>query len=144
MTKHQANALTGNMDELCLFGQALPLSLIKRYSVKSPTGTEKGLITYMSFSMQERDAQNQMVLTPFALSNVIPLDMDGKQTERRDTVFADPAGDIKALIDTEMGAPVQMFRELRNLNFNFVGRDNQIMLNINEADSRINKRNVYV
>ena len=142
--KHQANALTGNIDELCLFGQALPLSLIKRYSVKSPIGTEKGLITYMSFSRQERDAQNQMVLTPFALSNVIPLDMDGKETERRDTVFADPVGDIMALIDTDMGAPVQMFRELRNLNFNFVGRDNQIMLNINEADSRINKRNVYV
>lgn len=33
---------------------------------------------------------------------------------------------------------------MRNLNFSFVGRDNQLLINIDEQDKRINKRNIYV
>ena len=141
---HQEHALTGNIDELCLFGQALPLSIIKRYTTKSPVGTEKGLITYLSFSRQIRDAQNQLVLEPYALSNVISFDMEGNQTENRDTVFVLDENGILAQIDAQMGAPVQMYKDFKNLNFKFVGRDNQLILNINEPESRIDKRNVVV
>ena len=52
--KHYDHALTGNIDELCLFKQALPTTLIKRYSKKSPRGSETGLIIYLGFNRQER------------------------------------------------------------------------------------------
>ena len=43
-----------------------------------------------------------------------------------------------------MGAPVQPYEHLRNLKFSYVGRNNQLLVNIDEQDSRINKQNVYV
>lgn len=143
-TLEQANALTGYIDELGLFAQALPLSLIKRYSTKSPLGTEKGLITYLSFSQQERNQQNQIELQPCVLNKVIHTDMDGNMLDDRDTVFYENESLLLARVDRNVGAPVQLFKELTNLNFDFVGRDNQLMLNINEQDSRINKRNLYI
>ena len=35
-------------------------------------------------------------------------------------------------------------QELHNLSFSFVGRDHSILLNINNSDEKINKRNIYV
>ena len=47
-------------------------------------------------------------------------------------------------MDKNKGAPIQAYEELRNLNFSFVGRDHQMLVNLDELDSRINKRTVYV
>ena len=141
---NQQNALTGYIDELGLFAQALPHTLIKHYSTKTPEGNEKGLITYLSFERQERNSQNDIVLQPDALSIVTHYDMDGNPTEERDSVFISSVDEIKSRIDKNGGAPVQLFKEMVNLNFDFVGRDNQLMVNINEQNSRINKCNLYV
>jgi len=141
---HQENALTGNLDEICLFEQALPPTLIKRYSTKSPSGNEKGLITYMGFNQQQRNKENDIVLMPYALNQVVKKGPDGKDNGERDSVFVEPVSTIMAHIDQDLGAPVQAYEELKNLNFSFVGRDNQLMVNLNELDSRINKRTFYV
>ena len=143
-TLHSENALTGYIDELCLFSQALPPTLMKRYSTKSPTGREKGLLVYMGFSRQERQKNNNLELRPYALNQVVKLDMDGKPKEEHDSVFVEPVDYVLKHIDQEIGAPVQANMELRNLNFSFVGRDNQLLVNIDEQDSRINKRNLFV
>ena len=141
---HQQNAFTGHIDELCLFSQALPQTLIKRYSTKSPSGKEKGLLTYMNFSRQERQLNNDYVLMPYAYNKVIKKDMDGKEIESRDSIFAEPVAYVMKHIDREIGAPVQANLELKNLNFSFVGRNNQLLVNIDETDARINKRSLYV
>ena len=143
-TLRSQNALTGHIDELCLFSQALPKSLLKRYSTKSPSGREKGMLVYMGFNRQERQKDNELTLVPYALNQRVKFDMEGKATEEHDSVFVDPVNEILARIDRVNGAPVQASKELRNLNFSFVGRDNQLLVNIDEMDSRINKRNLYV
>ena len=141
---HSQNALTGYIDELCLFAQALPKSLLERYSTKSPSGREKGLLVYMGFNRQEKQENNQMALRPDPLSQVVHFDMEGKPTEQRDTLFVDKLDYVLNHIDPDHGAPVQASMELRTLNFSFVGRDNQLLVNIDEPDARINKRNLYV
>lgn len=141
---HQKNALTGHIDELCLFAQALPQSLIQRYSMKSPKGDEKGLVTYLGFNRQERIKNNDYVLHPYALNQVIQKNLDGTVIDQHDSLFVEPIASVMAHIDQEVGAPVQPFQELKNLTFSFVGRDNQLMVSLKENDSRINKRNVYV
>lgn len=141
---HQANALTGNIDELCLFSQALPHSLIKRFSTKSPSGKEKGLLTYLGFNRQQRMDNNDYVLRPYVYNQVTETDKYGNVIEKKDSVFAEPMAYVMKHIDTEVGAPVQPNVELKNLNFSFVGRDHQLLVNIDEIDSRINKRNLYV
>ena len=47
-------------------------------------------------------------------------------------------------IDQNDAAPVKPYEELSNLNFNFVGRDNQLLVSIEEPTDYINKRNIYV
>ena len=141
---HQQNPLTGYIDGLTLFEQALPPALIKRYTVKSLGGQEKGLVTFLGFNRQKIQKNGELTMQPFALNQKVKLDADGKPSEKFDSVFADPVADIERRIDRETGAPMQAFEELRNLNFSFVGRDHQLLVNIDELDSRINKRTVYV
>ena len=139
---HQENPLTGHIDGLALFEQALPATLIKRYSEKALGGSELGLLTYIDFERQERQQNNEIVLVPYARNKVVNHDKDGNVVDG-DSVFANPIADIMKLIDTEMGAPIQAYEELHNLNFSFVGRDNRILVNIDELEKRINKRTVY-
>ncbi|MBQ5980665.1 MAG: hypothetical protein IJL54_00640 [Prevotella sp.] len=141
---YQQNALTGYIDEICLFKQALPPTLIEHYGKKSPSGNEKGLITYLNFNRQEWQKNGDYVLRPFALNQVVKKDMDGKPTEDRDTVFVENVSYIMSHIDQNIGAPVQPNLNLKKLNFSFVGKDNQLLVNIDEQNSRINKRNLYV
>ena len=141
---HQQNALTGYLDGIAVFEQALPISLIKRYTAKSIGGSEKGLITYVEFDRQERQKNGDITLQPYVLNKKATYDKAGKQTDEHDSVFVDPIQYIMEHVDRNTGAPMQAFEELRNLNFSYVGRDHQLLVNIDELDSRINKRTVYV
>ena len=141
---HQQNALSGNVDGIVLFEQALPTALIQRYSTKALGGSEKGLITYLDFNRQERQKNGDIALKPFVLNQKVHYDLDGKPTNERDTVFVDSPDVIMAHVDQHIGAPIQAYQELRNLNFSYVGRDNQLLVNIDELDSRVNKRTIYV
>ena len=140
----QENAYTGHIDGLMLFEQALPTTLIKRYSQKSPGGEERGLLVHMPFDHQERQKSGELALQPLAMSTRVKFDNDGNALDKRDSVFVNSVDDILARIDRIMGAPVQAYEKLRNLNFSYVGRDNQLLVNIDEPDARINKQNVYV
>ncbi len=143
---HQQYALTGHIDGIALFEQALPPTLIKRYSTKSPGGAEKGLITYVDFEHQELQKGNEYATVPYVLNKKVQYDRDEQLTkdEEHDSIFVDPIADITARVNQDEGAPIQVYESLRNLNFSFVGKDHQILVNIDELDSRINKRTVYV
>ena len=141
---HQQNPLTGYFDGIAVFEQALPISLIKRYTDKALGGSEKGLITYLGFDRQERQKNGDIALEPYVLNKKIQYDPDGKPTDEHDSVFVDPIADITKRVNQNTSAPMQAYEELRNLNFSYVGRDNQLLVNIDELDSRINKRMVYV
>ena len=156
-TFDSANYLQGNLDEICLFDQALPLTLIKSFSSHSPQGDEAGLITYLGFQRQERSKDNDLETQPYVYSKKIytddeggviyerdPLTQEPTTTPQRDYLFADSADVILSHIDQAEGAPVLPEQELRNLNFSFVGRDHSILMNIKNADEKINKRNIYV
>ena len=140
----QDNPLTGYIDGLALFEQALPATLVKRYSTKSPMGTERGLKVYMDFDRQEMQKSGELALMPYALSKVVKRDNDGKDTGKRDSVFAMPVDSIMARIDQHVGAPLQAAEHLRVLNFSYIGRTNQLEVDIDETNARINKRNIYV
>ncbi len=141
---HQENALSGHIDGLTLFAQSLPLTLIEYYGKKGLSGTEKGLVTYLDFCRQERQKDGTLLLVPYVRNKVVKYDADGNVSERNDSVFTLPVDKIESYIDKTDGAPIRPHEELRNLNFSYVGSNHQLMLNINEQDSRINKHNVYV
>ena len=149
--------LTGNLDELCMFAQALPLTLIKAYATKSPQGDEAGLLTYLSFDRQERQKDNSIETVAYPWSKKIYLDDMGEvryeldpvtkqatSTPVRDYVFVGSADEILRRITSETAAPVVPYEELTNLKFSFAGKDNQVLVGIDELTQRINHRNIYV
>ena len=149
--------LRGNIDELCMFEQALPAALINSYFTKSPNGDEAGLLTYLSFDRQERQKDNDIELVPYAYSRRVykddkgqtryeldPLTKEPTTTPVRDYLFVDTIDVIKAHIENTTAAPVVPYEELKNLTFNFVGEGHKILVDINEPNSRINHRNIYV
>ena len=141
---HQQNALSGGIDGLTLFEQALPVTLVERYGRKGLSGKEKGLITYLDFCRQERQKNGELLLVPYAKNKVVKFDADGNVSERNDTVFVLSPDVIMTYIDQANGAPVQPYEELRELKFSYVGSNHQLMMTVDELDSRINKRHVYV
>ena len=66
------------------------------------------------------------------------------KSEAADSVFYVSKDEALNLIDQENGAPMQAYQELRKLNFSYVGRNNQLLVNIDETDARINKRQVHI
>ena len=149
--------MKGYVDELMLFAQALPQTLIKTYAAKSPNGDELGLMTYLSFERQERQKDNTIETVAYEYSRKIYLDDTGKmryqldpQTKQstgipvRDYLFADTITAITPHIDATTAAPVVPYEEVSNLKFNFLGRDNQLMVELEQQASKLHHRNVYV
>ena len=153
------NWLRGNIDEIYMFEQALPATLISSYSMKCPYGDEAGLMTYIGFNKQQRTSNNDLQFMPYAYSQVLYKDEMGNIKYQldslthlptnipvRDYPFAKDVSEehVIAHITQDDTAPVQPYEDLKNLNFNFVGRDNQLLVSIDEPLEYINKCNLYV
>ena len=149
--------MTGYVDELCMFQQALPLTLIKRYATKSPVGDEAGLMTYLGFDRQERQKDNDIEFVAYPYSKKLYIDNNGDiryqldpvtqeatSTPVRDYLFKDSVDVILPHIVQTTAAPVVPSENLTNLTFSFVGKDNQVLVNLKESASRLNRRNIYV
>ena len=149
--------LKGNVDELMFFAQALPQQLISTYASKSPNGDEAGLLTYLSFDRQERQKDNSIELVPYAFSKKLYLDDQGKPRYRlnpetklptdtlvRDYLFVDDEEVILTHMDKTEAAPVVPYEEVTNLKFSFIGRGNQVLVELDEPNAKLNHRNIYV
>ena len=156
-TRDGDDALRGNVDELMFFAQALPQQLISTYATKSPNGDESGLLTYLSFDRIERQSDNDLELVPYAYSKKIYLDDKGQPryqldpltkestgTLVRDYLFADEMDAVLAHFDRTQAAPVVPYEEVKNLKFGFIGRGNQLLVELDEHAARLNHRNIYV
>jgi hypothetical protein len=51
---------------------------------------------------------------------------------------------IMAHIDQEQAAPVLPYEEVTNLKFSFIGKDNQLLIDLDEPAAKLNHRNIYV
>ena len=151
------DAMKGNIDELMFFAQALPEQLISTYATKSPNGDEAGLMTYLAFDRQERQKDNSIELVPYAYSKKIYLDDKGQpryqldpltkqptSTLVRDYLFVESADSMMKRFDNASAAPVVPYEEVKNLKFGFIGRGNQLLVDIDENAARLNHRNIYV
>ena len=156
-TKDGTDALKGNVDEVLFFAQALPEQLIKTYTTKSPNGDESGLLTYLSFDRIERQKDNDLELVPYAYSKKIYLDDKGQpryqldpltkeptNTLVRDYLFVDDIDVVLTHFDNGTAAPVVPYEEVKNLKFGFIGRGNQLLVELDENAAKLNHRNIYV
>ena len=151
------DAMAGYVDELMFFAQALPQQLIKSYTSKSPKGDETGLLTYLGFDRIERQKDNDLEVVPYAYSKKLYLDDKGNpryqldpltkeptDTLVRDYVFVAPMDEALKHFDKTQAAPVVPDEEVKNLKFSFIGKGNQVLVDLDEPAARLNHRNIYV
>ena len=136
----EADVMSGNIDEVAMFSSVLPLNLIETYAYNTPSGRESALIAYLPFEVSERGYYNQMQLVPTGESLKRYIDNQGNESIRRDTLVA--VSD--QIADKEFYAPMHSNSNLDNLNYSFVAKDNELLVQIDEPDFLIEKTNVYV
>ena len=132
----------GNVDELTIYEQALPRSLIEERYNMAPAGDEMGLIAYLPFSKQ--------ILNPNGVLELVFSPNDQR-------VFKGPDGnvidkvvplvlteDAAGLADKTDFAPVRDHGLLNKLKFGWAFNTDELLINLTMQDYEINKQTVYV
>ena len=136
------NALKGNLDELAMYEMALTENLIKNYSTTTPTGKELGTMVYVPFSREERQGDNQQRMVPSGLSIARERNSQGLYSTTADTIVRPEVIDLVA--DRDIYAPMNNSGALENLNYSYVVDNQDLLININEPESDIEKTHVYI
>ena len=62
----------------------------------------------------------------------------------RDYLFVDSIDTVLTHFDQTQAAPVVPYEEVKNLKFGFIGKGNQLLVELDENAARLNHRNIYV
>ena len=135
-------ALKGNLDELAMYEMALTENLIKNYSATTPTGKELGTMVYLPFSRVERQDDNLQRMMPSGLSIARKRSSQGEYSTTLDTIIRPEVIDLVA--DRVIYAPMYNSGALENLNYSYVTDKQNLLININEPESDIEKTHVYI
>lgn len=135
------NVMSGNFDEVGMFESVLPMNLLDKYTTHTPISTMKSLMFYLDFGRSEHSDNNIMILEPTGISIKRYMDSQGKTLERRDTLLAKID---ETLVDRTTYAPMNSNAQLQNLNYSYVVKDNELLIDLEEPDFMIEKTNVYV
>ena len=131
----------GHVDELAVFEQALPKSLVDNYGICSPHGDEMGLVGYLPFEEMKENESAIMELV-FSVNDHREIIENGKVIEMHDPLVLD---DISTLTgDKDNYAPVGASGHLSKLSFDWSFNIDELMINLKMLDKEINKQSVYV
>ena len=135
-----ADGLKGNIDDVCLFEQALPAELIAEFGKQSPTGEEMGLINLLTFSCVKRNASGVMEQVFSPDNQRVFRDANGNVVNNVQPLLVD---DLAMQADKSNFAPVRDRGLLTNLPFNWTYQGSDLLININAQAREINKRTMY-
>lgn len=139
----RSDFLDCNIDELAFYEMSLPENLIKGYGNMTPSGTEIGLLSYLSFSKSLRQSDNSFRLMPVGTSLKKHKDPDGYIIESKvDTIIA--ADVIERLADRNDYAPMKNIGQLENIKHSFVTIGNELIVNLDVPDYKVEKTGVMV
>ncbi len=133
--------LMGNIDDVCLFEQALPADLISECYRSTPNGDEMGLVALLTFSEMRRNASNVMEQVFSTNDQRVFKDHNGNVVKK---VMPLVQGDITAQADKHNYAPVADRGQLTNLHFTWTYHDEELLISLKMQDREINKRTVYL
>ena len=136
-----ADGLKGNIDDVCLFEQALPAELIAEFGKQSPTGEEMGLINLLTFSCVKRNSSGVMEQVFSPDNQRVFRDANGKVVEKVQPLLID---DLTPQADKSNYAPVRDRGLLTNLPFNWTYQESELLINIKAQPREINKRTMYL
>lgn len=140
------SVLRGSIDELVVFEQALPKSLVEAYDNLAPYGDEMGLVAWLPFSEQVENS-NGIMEEHFSINNrKIFRTTDGTVVEKIQPLVLAPGFDtLSTLFATDEDiAPVRERGLLTKMNFDWSFNQDELLININMLDREINKNNLFI
>lgn len=138
--------LSGTIDELVLFEQALPKNLVEAYDNIAPYGDEMGLVAWLPFSEQVENS-NGIMEEHFSINNrKIFRTTDGTVVEKIQPLVTAP---VFSTLNTQFAtnediAPVRERGLLTKMNFDWSFNQDELLININMLDREINKNNIFI
>jgi len=136
-----ADGLEGNIDDVCLFEQALPAELIAEYGKQTPNGEEMGLINLLTFSRVKRNSSGVMEQVFSPDNQRVFRDANGNVVNKVQPLLID---DLTTQADKSNYAPVRDRGLLTNLPFNWTYQESDLLINIKAQPREINKRTMYL
>ena len=136
------DGFAGNIDEFAVFEQALPKSMVEEYNQMAFVGDEMGLIGYLPFEEQYLNPSGVLQLR-FSVN-------DQRQFKNPETgeiitkILPLIDGDVSAMADHTNNAPVNSHGLLTKLHFDWSFNNDELMINILNQDSEVNKQSIYI
>ena len=135
----------GNIDDLAVYEQALPKTLVEEFGSLSPFGDEMGLMAYLPFEERKENANGiiELVFSPYdqrqfktsageVIQKKVPL------------IIANDQSPITNFADKVNHAPLRNHGQLTKLYFDWSFNNDELMINILNNDREINKQSVYI
>ena len=137
--------LRGHIDDLALFEQALPRSLVEAFDNISPQGDEMGLIALLPFS-EQRENSNGTLEEVFSTGNQrLYKAADGSMSTRVEPLILAPdSAALAAMADHNEHAPARQPDLVSKIDFDWSFNNDELLININMRDHEINKNNIYI
>ena len=137
------DAIHGHIDEIAMYEMALTENAIKAFASNTPTGEEMGLMAYLNFSENVRQASNEIKLMPTGVSLRRYKDLTtGELTLQRDTIVAE--ADVNRCFDRGIYAPMHDPQSMENIKFSYVADGKELLINLDVPAASIEKTNVLI
>ena len=137
--------LRGHIDDMALFEQALPRSLVEAFDNISPQGDEMGLIALLPFS-EQRENSNGILEEVFSTGNQrLYKAADGSMSTRVEPLILAPdSAALATMADHNEHAPARQPDLVSKIDFDWSFNNDELLININMRDHEINKNNIYI
>ena len=137
------DAIHGHIDEIAMYEMALTENAIKAFASNTPTGEEMGLMAYLNFSENVRQASNEIKLMPTGVSLRRYKDTTtGEFTSQCDTIVAE--ADVNRCFDRGIYAPMHDPQSMENIKFSYVADGKELLINLDVPAASIEKTNVLI
>ncbi|MCQ2350438.1 MAG: hypothetical protein MJ003_00490 [Paludibacteraceae bacterium] len=138
----------GTVAEVTFWEVALSDKYLKSFYLNTPNDKEMGLITHLPFTYRVYADDGSKYTTEYCPYNCrIRYDENGNVVKHgdNDRVVLNPDSDFPAKIEEfPDGAPVNEKGNIVKYGFNWVGKENELVINLQMAEQQINKQNVFI
>ncbi len=135
--------MKGYIDQITLWNMALPHNIVKQRMTEGCDGSEIGLLAYIPFQehvQQVSGGGTKIAFTDHYLYNQYDTDAK-KNVIFKESAFSD-VQESDLLVSEDIFAPVREKGKTRFLSYNFITKDNELLINLNEAPKDIERTTV--
>lgn len=136
---------SGYFDDIVMWNAALPEQYMSEYYNQAPNGEEMALVNHLSFSQRKQNSSGiyETVYNPY--NNKVVRDDNGNVKKKTDDDrLILNSDEYASSLTVDQTAPITEKDNLEKLDFSFMGKDNELVINIDRLDKDINKQNIFV